>query len=137
MSQDPHSRLQGISAFVHAVDAGSFTAAAARMGLSKSAVGKSVGRLEESLGTRLLARTTRSLNLTAEGQTYYRSCLRVLDELGNVEALLASHRQEAAGLLRVSLPVSFGQRWVMPVLHRNRPATSKSQPRSVFRRPTR
>jgi DNA-binding transcriptional LysR family regulator len=117
MSQDPHSRLQGISAFVHAVDAGSFTAAAARMGLSKSAVGKSVGRLEESLGTRLLARTTRSLNLTAEGQTYYRSCLRVLDELGSVEALLASHRQEAAGLLRVSLPVSFGQRWVMPVLH--------------------
>jgi DNA-binding transcriptional LysR family regulator len=80
------------------------------MGLSKSAVGKSVGRLEESLGTRLLARTTRSLNLTAEGKTYYRSCLRVLDELGSVEALLASHRQEAAGLLRVSLPVSFGQR---------------------------
>ena len=77
MSLNIHSHLQGISAFVHAVEAGSFTAAAARMGVSKSATGKSVARLEERLGVRLLNRTTRSLNLTAEGQAYYQSCLRV------------------------------------------------------------
>ncbi len=69
MSMNLHSQLQGISAFVHSVETGSFTAAAARMGVSKSATGKSVARLEERLGIRLLNRTTRSLSLTAEGQS--------------------------------------------------------------------
>src|SRR6476660_7300928 len=81
MSSNLHSHLQGISAFVHAVETGSFTAAAARLGVSKSATGKSVARLEDRLGTRLLDRTTRSLNLTAEGRSYYESCIRVLEEL--------------------------------------------------------
>lgn len=116
MNTDPHSHLSGIAAFVHSVDAGSFTAAAARMGLSKSAVAKNVARLEDRIGARLLDRTTRRLGLTAEGQTYYESCLKVLAELSNAEALLAVRRQEIGGLLRVSLPVSFGPRWVMPVL---------------------
>jgi DNA-binding transcriptional LysR family regulator len=116
MATDPHSHLSGISAFVHAVEAGSFTAAAARMGLSKSAVAKNVARLEERLGARLLDRTTRSLGLTAEGRAYYESCLKVLAELGSAEALLVSRQQEASGLLRISLPVTFGPRWVMPVL---------------------
>lgn len=116
MNRDPHSDLQGISAFVHAVETGSFTAAAARMGLSKSAIGKSVARLEERLGARLLDRTTRSLNPTAEGQVYYRSCLAVLEELASAEALLASRHREASGLLRLNLPVSFGRHCVMPVL---------------------
>lgn len=116
MSADPHSYLQGILAFVHSVETGSFTAAAARIGLSKSAVGKNVARLEERLGVRLLNRTTRSLGLTVEGDTYYKSCIKVLAELGSVEAMLTSRRQEASGLLRVSLPISFGRQWVMPVL---------------------
>ncbi len=116
MSIDPHSHLSGIAAFVHSVDAGSFTAAAARMGLSKSAVAKNVARLEERIGARLLDRTTRRLGLTTEGQTYYESCLKVLAELSSAESLLAARRQEVSGLLRVSLPVSFGPRWVMPVL---------------------
>lgn len=116
MTVDPHSHLAGISAFVHSVEAGSFTAAAGRMGLSKSAVAKNVARLEERLGARLLDRTTRSFSLTAEGQAYYESCLKVLAELGSAEAVLASRRQEVSGLLRVSLPVSFGPRWVMPIL---------------------
>lgn len=116
MATDPHSDLSGISAFVHAVEAGSFTAAAARMGLSKSAVAKNVARLEERLGARLLDRTTRSLGLTAEGRAYYESCLKVLAELGSAEALLVSRQQEASGQLRISLPVTFGPRWIMPLL---------------------
>lgn len=116
MSLNLHSHLQGISAFVHAVETGSFTAAAARMGVSKSATGKSVGRLEERLGIRLLDRTTRSLNLTAEGQAYYQSCLKVLDELSTAETLLASRKQAVSGLLRINLPLSFGRLYVMPVL---------------------
>jgi len=116
MSRNLHSHLQGISAFVHAVETGSFTAAAARMGVSKSATGKSVARLEERLGIRLLDRTTRSLNLTVEGQTYYRSCLKVLEELNTAEALLAARKRVVSGTLRINLPISFGRLCVMPVL---------------------
>jgi DNA-binding transcriptional LysR family regulator len=111
------ARLQGITAFVQAVETGSFTAAAARLALSKSAIGKSVARLEERLGVRLLDRTTRRLGLTAEGADFYQSCLRVLAELDEAEARAASRRREVSGVLRVSLPVTFGRRWVMPVLH--------------------
>lgn len=116
MSLNIHSHLQGISAFVHAVETGSFTAAAARMGVSKSATGKSVARLEERLGIRLLDRTTRSLNLTAEGQAYYQSCLKVLEELNAAETLLASRKRVVSGILRINLPISFGRLCVMPVL---------------------
>lgn len=116
VSPNIHSHLQGISAFVHAVETGSFTAAAARMGVSKSATGKSVARLEERLGTRLLDRTTRSLNLTAEGQAYYQSCLKILEELNAAETLLASQKRVVSGTLRINLPISFGRLCVMPVL---------------------
>ncbi|WP_231748325.1 LysR family transcriptional regulator [Burkholderia sp. ABCPW 14] len=110
------THLQAMVAFVHAVGAGSFTAAACRVGLSKSAVGKNVARLEQRLGVRLLERTTRALTLTTEGRLYYESCLRILDQLVHVEAVLAQRRHEVAGPLRVSLSTSFGRRWVLPVL---------------------
>ncbi|TWB10083.1 LysR family transcriptional regulator [Nitrospirillum amazonense] len=116
MALNLHSQLQGISAFVHTVESGSFTAAAARMGVSKSAVGKSVARLEDRLGVQLLARTTRRLNLTVEGQAYFQSCLRVLDELNAAETLLAARKRSVSGLLRVNLPVSFGRLCIMPIL---------------------
>ncbi|QVQ29690.1 LysR family transcriptional regulator [Achromobacter deleyi] len=110
------ARLQGISLFVQAVEAGSFSAAASRAGLSRSAVGKSVATLEARLGIRLLDRTTRRLGLTVEGEDFYRSCLRVLAELDEAEARAATGRREVSGRLRVSLPVTFGRKWVMPVL---------------------
>ena len=110
------SRLQGITVFVQAVEAGSFTAAAQRIGLSKSAVGKSVATLEGRLGVRLLDRTTRRLALTAEGADFYQSCLRVLAELDEAESRAASRSTEVSGTLRISLPATFGRRWVMPVL---------------------
>jgi DNA-binding transcriptional LysR family regulator len=116
MSANLHSQLQGISAFVHTVETGSFTAAAARMSVSKSATGKSVARLEARLGVRLLHRTTRRLSLTAEGQAYYESCLKVLEELDTAEALLAARKRTVSGKLRINLPISFGRLWCMPVL---------------------
>src|SRR6218665_2878441 len=97
------ARLQGITAFVQAVETGSFTAAATRIGLSKSAVGKSVATLEERLGVRLLDRTTRRLALTAEGADFYQSCLRVLAELDGAESRATARRAEVAGTLRISL----------------------------------
>lgn len=102
--------------FVQAVDAGSFTAAAQRLRVTKSAVGKSVATLEQRLGVRLLERTTRRLALTEEGSDFYQSCLKVLAELDEAESRAASRRREVAGTLRISLPASFGRRWVMPQL---------------------
>jgi DNA-binding transcriptional LysR family regulator len=108
--------LRGITAFVQAADAGSFTLAATRLGLSKSGVAKSVSRLEDRFGIRLFTRTTRSFSLTPEGQVFYESCVRALAELEGAEAALMSHSVSPSGRLRVDLPVVFGRRWVVPVL---------------------
>lgn len=111
-----HSDLPALAAFVTSVESGSFTAAASRLGLSKSAIAKTIGRLEERLGTRLLDRTTRSLNLTEEGRLYYETARRVIDDIEMTEAALVSRKQTVSGRLRVSLPVTFGRLWVQPVL---------------------
>ncbi|WP_315810810.1 LysR family transcriptional regulator [Bradyrhizobium sp. SZCCHNR3107] len=108
--------LSGITAFVQAADAGGFTLAAERLGLSKSGIAKSVARLEDRLGVRLFNRTTRRFALTAEGQSFYETCVRVLTDLENAETALNAHRLRPRGRLRVDLPVVFGRRWVLPVL---------------------
>ena len=72
-------RFAGIRDFVLAVDKGSLTAAAAALGLTGSAVGKSISKLEARLGVQLLHRTTRRIDLTSEGEAYLLSCRRVLD----------------------------------------------------------
>ena len=108
--------LHGLQAFVMTADAGSFTVAAERLSLTRSAIGKAVGRLERRLGTRLFHRTTRSLGLTDEGRTFYASAVRALGELEKGEAALAARKGVPSGRVRIDLPVSFGQRWVMPVL---------------------
>ncbi|HCW18673.1 MAG TPA: LysR family transcriptional regulator, partial [Achromobacter sp.] len=81
-------RLKGIDVFVSVADAGSFTAAAERLSLTNSAVGKAVARLESRLGVRLFERTTRRLSLTDAGQAFYRTCQRVLGELEEAEHVL-------------------------------------------------
>jgi DNA-binding transcriptional LysR family regulator len=110
------SGLQGLAAFVQAVEAGSFTTAATRLGVSKSAIGKSIARLEQRLGVKLLNRTTRRLRLTAEGEGFYESCLRALSELEEAQAVLASRRRTPSGRVRIDLPVSFGRVCVAPML---------------------
>jgi DNA-binding transcriptional LysR family regulator len=109
-------RLHGISAFVEAVEAGSFALAAERMRLTRSAVGKSIARLEQRLGVRLFQRTTRSQSLTEDGQAYYERCVRALAELDAGASALDSGKSEAIGRLRVSVPVLFGRHCVAPVL---------------------
>ncbi|MEG0862048.1 MAG: LysR substrate-binding domain-containing protein [Pseudomonas sp.] len=108
--------LKGIEVFVSAADAGSFTAAAAQLNLTNSAVSKGIARLEARLGTRLFERTTRSLHLTDAGNAFYRTCTRILAELEEAEAVLAADCKEPAGRLRVDLPVTFGQQHVLPLL---------------------
>jgi len=112
----PSERLKGIEAFVCSADAGSFTAAGARLNLTNSAVSKSVARLEARLGSRLFERTTRKLTLTDVGAAFYETCVRVLGDLADAEAVLASHRSEIVGRLKVDVPIAFGRMQAMPLL---------------------
>ncbi|KQP49091.1 LysR family transcriptional regulator [Pseudorhodoferax sp. Leaf274] len=109
-------RLKGIDVFVCAVDAGSFTAAAQRLNLTNSAVGKAVGRLEARLGVRLFERTTRRQSLTDAGQAFYRTCQRVLGELEEAEHVLKAEDTVPVGKLRIDLPATYGRMHVMPLL---------------------
>jgi DNA-binding transcriptional LysR family regulator len=109
-------RLDGVAVFVQAAESGSFAEAAARLRLTRSAVGKAIAKLEKRLGVRLFHRTTRSLALTEDGQAYYERCARALAELEAAEAALEQGRREPRGRLRVSVPVLFGRRCVAPVL---------------------
>lgn len=108
--------LNGIRTFVAAAEAGSFAVASERLGLSRSAVSKSIARLEARLGSQLFTRTTRSLGLTEEGRAFYDRCARAFSDLQAAELSLATGRQVPAGRLRVDLPVVFGRQCVMPVL---------------------
>lgn len=110
------NKFTGVIAFVEAVEAGSFALAAERLSLSRSAVGKSIARLEQRLGTRLFHRTTRAQTLTEDGQVFYERCTRALAELDAAEAVLDSGRRAPVGRLRVSVPVLFGRYCTAPVL---------------------
>ncbi|CAH0444510.1 LysR family transcriptional regulator [Ralstonia pseudosolanacearum] len=116
MKTDMRGRLDGVAVFVEAVEAGGFARAAERLALSRSAVGKAIARLETRLGVRLFHRTTRTQNLTEDGQIYYERCLRAIEELRAAESLLDSGKHEVAGRLRVTMPVLFGRYCIAPIL---------------------
>ncbi|MHC1479822.1 LysR family transcriptional regulator [Frateuria aurantia] len=106
--------LGGIAFFVQAAETRSFSEAGRHFGLSSSAIGKSVARLEERLGVRLFHRSTRSITLTAEGSRFLERCRRILGELEAAEQELSESRQVPQGRLRISLPLV--SRLVMPAL---------------------
>lgn len=107
-----------IATFIAAARAASFTEAGERLGISKSAVGKSIAKLEARLGVQLFHRSTRKRALTADGEAYLAACSQALEEIENVENAFASHQRGPAGRLRIDLPASFGRHVVMPVLTR-------------------
>ena len=101
-------KFQEMQAFVGVVDAGSFVRAAETLQLSKTAVSRLVGDLEARLGVRLLHRTTRKLSLTPEGEVFHERCRELLSIVDEAESQVTAHAGEAAGPLRVNVPVSFG-----------------------------
>lgn len=103
-------RFEDLQAFVAVVDTGSFTAAADRLDSTKSAVSRRVSGLEQRLGVQLLRRTTRRLNLTETGRSFYQRGTRILADLDEAESAVAQAHGELRGRLRVALPVSFGIR---------------------------
>ncbi|MYZ44764.1 LysR family transcriptional regulator [Schauerella aestuarii] len=111
-------RLKGIDVFVSVADLGSFTAAAERLNLTSSAVGKGIARLESRLGRRLFNRTTRRLALTDAGTEFYRTCARILSELEEAELALHTDEGEACGRVRIDLPASFGRLHALPAILR-------------------
>jgi DNA-binding transcriptional LysR family regulator len=113
MAGDP---LEGYATFTAVVEYGGFSAAADRLGVSKSAVSKQVSRLEERLGARLLNRTTRRLALTEAGQAFHHHALRILAEAEEAELAVGQLHASPRGLLRVSAPMSFGVKHLGPVL---------------------
>ncbi|MBY8928468.1 LysR family transcriptional regulator [Pseudomonas sp. Wu6] len=109
-------RFDGVELFLQIVESGSLSAAAERLNLTRSAVGKGLARLEARLGTCLLQRSTRRQRLTEDGQAYYEHCLRALAELEAAESVLESGRQQPRGRLRASLPLAFGHHYAAPAL---------------------
>jgi DNA-binding transcriptional LysR family regulator len=107
--------LAGIVSFVRTAETLSFVAAGRELGISASAVGKNVAKLEESLGVRLFHRTTRRVSLTEEGGLFFDQCRGILDGLRDAEAMISHAARLPRGKLRVSLP-TIGYRFLLPVL---------------------
>jgi DNA-binding transcriptional LysR family regulator len=111
-----NERLNGVGVFVAVVEAGSFAVAAQRLAVTRSAVAKTIARLEQRLKVRLFNRTTRKQSLTQNGHAYYERCVRALAELEAAEECIESGRTAPTGKLRVTMPVLFGRRCVAPLL---------------------
>ncbi len=109
-------RLAAMALFVRVAEPGSFAAVARQMDLARSAVTRQIAALESHLGTRLIARSTRSLTLTGAGATYLEHCREILQRLEEAEGSLAGDGQEPRGLVRLSVPLSFGLRHLSPLL---------------------
>lgn len=108
--------LTGLAAFVRAADAKSFVVAGRQLGISASAVGKSIARLEQRLGIRLLHRTTRSVGLTEEGALFYQRAARILAEVAEAEAAVAGARAAPRGRVKLGVPDAIGQFVIAPAL---------------------
>ena len=109
-------RLAAMAAFVKVVELGGFARAAARLSLSTSAVSRQVAELEAHLGVRLLNRTTRTLSLTESGQAFLERAVQLLADVEEAEALVASASPEPRGMLRLTAPITFGERHLAPAI---------------------
>ena len=108
------NKLLTMMAFVRVAESGSFTAAAAQLGVSVSAVAKAVTRLEEDLGVQLLVRTTRKLALNDDGREFFSRCQRILNDIEDAESSVKGARQTPQGRLRMVMPTMFGRLTFLP-----------------------
>lgn len=110
--------------FVRAASTGSLSAAARHLAMSPAMATKHVNALEARLGVKLFHRTTRQLSLTEAGANYLEACQRILSDIDEAEAAAASQRIKATGRLRMNVPLSFGSRYVAPLI----PEFSRAHP---------
>jgi DNA-binding transcriptional LysR family regulator len=109
-------RLEAMSILVAAVEAGSLSAAARRLGMPLATVSRKVSELEAHLRTRLLNRTGRRLTLTDAGQSYVAACRRILEQVDEAERAAAGEFSAPRGELIVTAPIVFGRLHVLPVV---------------------
>ena len=109
-------RFDNMRVFTKVVESGSFTGAAARLGISPSMVSQHVKELEERLGARLLNRTTRKVSLTEVGRAYYERCTRLLADLEETEQAVGDMHATPRGALRVNAVPSFGILHLAPAI---------------------
>jgi DNA-binding transcriptional LysR family regulator len=110
--------LNQVAVFVRVVETGSFTAAAAALGLPKSSVSRGVSRLELELGVRLLQRTTRSVHLTDAGHAYYERVAQALSGLQDAQSAVSDMQATPSGLVRVTAAVDIGASVLSPLVAR-------------------
>ena len=110
-------KLESLAAFVAVARAGGFSAASRQLGVPVATVSRKVADLEEAIGVRLLARSTRHVALTEQGSTYYEACRRVLEDLHDADEMVAGEYRQPKGELTLTAPVGFGRRHLQPVVH--------------------
>ena len=111
-------RLQSMRVFTKVVDSGNFASAADALGLANSVVTRYVADLERHLGARLLNRTTRRLSLTEAGALYIERCHQILAEIDEADQAVGQTTGSLRGTLRINAPVTFGVRYLSPVIAR-------------------
>lgn len=110
------SDFEDIQIFVRVAELGNLSAAGRELRHSAAVVSNRIARLEERLGVRLLNRTTRRVNLTTEGDVYYRHCLRILSEMQDAENAIANQKNTTRGPVTLTCPVAFGNKYVAPII---------------------
>jgi DNA-binding transcriptional LysR family regulator len=108
--------LANLESFVRSAELGGFSAAARLMGLTPAAISRNVALLERNLGVRLFHRNTRMLTLTEAGERFLQSIRGNLDALQSAIADTSADRGAPAGTLKVSVPMSLGMRYLLPML---------------------
>jgi DNA-binding transcriptional LysR family regulator len=108
--------LRSLAIFVKVAERRSFVRAAADLGITQSGVSNAINRLEDQLGVRLLARTTRQVSLTEDGTAFFERCRQVLADLEEAEQVLKETRLKPTGRLRIDMPVAFGRLKMVPLL---------------------
>src|SRR5919106_1871052 len=109
-------KFTSMKVFVTVVQAGSFSAAAEALTLSKAMVSKHIKHLEDTLGVRLLNRTNRSLSLTEVGVTYLEQCQQILAQVEEVDLAIAQLNAQPQGTLKVIAPTFFGTFYLVPAI---------------------
>ena len=109
-------KLRVLKLFISCCDTGSFVDTARQFGISASTVSKALSRLEADLGLQLFQRSTRSMHLTDIGELYLGTAQTVIEQLEECEDNLKNQNAEASGLIKLSVPVSYGRLYIRPML---------------------
>jgi DNA-binding transcriptional LysR family regulator len=115
--RDAVDRLEAMSIFVAAVEAGSFTAASRKLGVPLPTVSRKVADLEAQLDARLLIRTTRKLTLTDAGEAYLSAARAILEQVADAERAASGEYLTPRGDLAIAAPIVFGRLHVLPLVN--------------------